>query len=133
MRSAFLDTVGLIALWDARDQWHSAALTAFNNLRSQRIRLFTSDLILMECANATSRTNLRQSLVALRDELLDAGGVFFPDDQDITGAWEAFRHGSKGQPGVVDNVSFILMRRFHIKAVLSNDIHFKAAGFTTLF
>ena len=25
----FLDTVGLIALWDASDQWHAAALPVF--------------------------------------------------------------------------------------------------------
>jgi predicted nucleic acid-binding protein len=29
MYGVFLDTVGLIAVWDTSDQWHAAAETAF--------------------------------------------------------------------------------------------------------
>ena len=29
MNAVFLDTVGLLALWDEGDQWHTAAETAF--------------------------------------------------------------------------------------------------------
>jgi predicted nucleic acid-binding protein len=30
--AVFLDTVGLIALWDRADQWHSAADAAFQQI-----------------------------------------------------------------------------------------------------
>ena len=33
MNAAFLDTVGLLALWDTSDQWHQAAEQAFSKLR----------------------------------------------------------------------------------------------------
>jgi len=35
--------------------------------------------------------------------------------------------------GIVDHVSFVVMRRIGITEAFTNDHHFKAAGFTTLF
>lgn len=32
MSDVFLDTVGLIATWDIRDQWHAAAEAAYQDL-----------------------------------------------------------------------------------------------------
>ena len=32
MRTVFLDTVGLIALWNLSDQWHAAAAGAYQRL-----------------------------------------------------------------------------------------------------
>ncbi|MFW6114411.1 MAG: hypothetical protein ACOC7K_01580, partial [bacterium] len=35
-KTVYLDTVGLVALWDEADQWHAAAETAFAQILSQR-------------------------------------------------------------------------------------------------
>jgi predicted nucleic acid-binding protein len=51
----FLDTVGLLALWDRSDQWHSSAAQAFREFSEERVGLYTSSLVLLECANAASR------------------------------------------------------------------------------
>lgn len=42
MNTVFLDTVGLLALWDASDQWHSVAESAFVNLKGKRGRTIFS-------------------------------------------------------------------------------------------
>jgi hypothetical protein len=34
MTDAFLDTVGLLALWDRSDQWHVMAEAAFSRLKA---------------------------------------------------------------------------------------------------
>ena len=34
MNTAFLDTVGLLALWNRSDQWHTPAEEAFDELRA---------------------------------------------------------------------------------------------------
>lgn len=133
MRTTFLDTVGLLAIWDSRDTWHNDATPVFSELRSQRVRLYTSNLVLLECANAAARTRLRVLVVEFREEMLDAGCVLLPTEQDMARAWEAFGSGHPGQPGVVDLISFELMRQYRIKDVFSNDVHFKVAGFRTLF
>ncbi len=38
-----------------------------------------------------------------------------------------------GQAGIVDQVSFVVMRRLGITEAFTNDRHFQAAGFHTLF
>ena len=38
-----------------------------------------------------------------------------------------------GQAGIVDQVSFIVMRRWGITEAFTNDRHFQAAGFRALF
>ena len=43
------------------------------------------------------------------------------------------RRGDAGHAGIVDHISFVVMRRLEIADAFSNDGHFQAAGFTTLF
>ncbi|RIK84064.1 MAG: hypothetical protein DCC67_05295 [Planctomycetota bacterium] len=56
-----------------------------------------------------------------------------PTDGDWNAAWLAYERGDAGAPGIVDQVSFVVMRRFGITRAFSNDWHFAAAGFETLF
>ena len=35
MNQVFLDTVGMIAVWDETDQWHAAAKAAYQQLLSE--------------------------------------------------------------------------------------------------
>lgn len=48
MRAVFLDTVGLLALWDVRDAWHGAAEAAYRRLLADRAPLVTSTFVLLE-------------------------------------------------------------------------------------
>jgi hypothetical protein len=36
MNTVFLDTVGLLAVWDVNDQWHSAAEAVLADLRRDK-------------------------------------------------------------------------------------------------
>jgi predicted nucleic acid-binding protein len=40
---------------------------------------------------------------------------------------------SFGQAGIVDHISFLVMHRLGITDAFTNDGHFRAAGFVTLF
>ena len=75
MRTVFLDTVGLLALWDESDQWHPAAQGAFERLREERTSLLTTSFVLLECGNAAARRPYRQAVVRLRTRLESAGLV----------------------------------------------------------
>jgi len=99
MNDAFLDTVGMIAVWDDTDQWHADAQRAYDRLFSRGRKLVTTSAVLCECANASARRTYRSDVCA----------------------------------GIVDHVSFIVMRRLGITDAFTNDRHFQAAGFTTLF
>jgi uncharacterized protein len=129
----FLDTVGLLALWDRSDQWHHPATQAFQELSKERVSLYTSSLVLLECANAAARRPYRPVVAALRSELKGAGRIFHPTDEDLEEAWADYERGVVGGPGVVDLISFRAMRHLKIERAFTNDRHFRTAGFQVLF
>ena len=131
--TVFLDTVGLLAIWDRSDQWHSAAANAFQNLQDLRAELLTTTLVLVECANAAARRPYRAAVSRLRTQLEVYGGLVEPTAQEWSEAWSCYDQGKTGSAGIVDHLSFITMRRLGITKVFSNDRRFKEAGFETLF
>jgi predicted nucleic acid-binding protein len=64
--TVFLDTVGLLAIWDESDQWHRAAQTCFADLLDSRTDLMTSTAVLLECGNAAARRPYRSAVSRLR-------------------------------------------------------------------
>jgi predicted nucleic acid-binding protein len=133
MRTVFLDTVGLLALWDSADQWHALADAAMSRLLETPCRFITTTFVLLECGNAAARCAYRGDVCELRDELASHGNLIVPDDSDEATAWNAYRRGEAGQAGIVDHVSFAVMRRLGLTEALTNDRHFVAAGFDVLF
>jgi uncharacterized protein len=133
MTAVFLDTVGLIAIWDESDQWHGPAEAAFRTLLTQGRRLVTTGLVLLECGNAAARRPYRRRVNVLRHALGDEGLLIEPTAQEFEGAWAAYDRGEAGQAGIVDHVSFLVMRRLGIAEAFTNDRHFQAAGFACLF
>ena len=59
--------------------------------------------------------------------------MFDPEEDEIEAAWTAYDRGEAGQAGIVDQVSFLMMRRLGLSRAFTNDAHFRAAGFQTLF
>jgi uncharacterized protein len=133
VNDVFLDTVGLIAVWDAADQWHSAADAAYQELVQEGRRLLTTPLVLWECGNASARRPYRQRVNVLRRHLLAEGLVIEPTPEEVEEAWAAYDQGEAGQAGIVDHVSFVVMRRLGVMEAFTNDRHFEAAGFIVLF
>jgi predicted nucleic acid-binding protein len=131
--AVFLDTAGLIAIWNQADQWHFNAKTAFDKITAGRRSLTTTSFILLECGNAASRRKYRLQPNKLRNKLAKSGGLVFPTDEDWENAWSAYAAEFAGQAGIVDQVSFQVMRRLGIKEAFTNDKHFEAAGFKVLF
>jgi len=133
MRAAFADTVGLLALWDRSDQWHEPAERAFSTLAKNRTALFTTSFVLLECANAAARRPYRVEVDRLRIEMEHGGFVIHPTQEEWRGGWEAYARGDADRAGVVDHVSFLVMRRLGIAHAFTNDRHFGTAGFEVLF
>ena len=133
MSPVFLDTVGLIALWDTDDQWHAAADTAYQQMVSQRKSGLTTTYILLECGNTAARRTFRSDVCALRQVLERRNELIVPTEADWLRAWAAYERGEAGQAGIIDHVSFVVMRRLGITEAFTNDRHFQAAGFATLF
>lgn len=133
MRQIFLDTVGLLATWDVADQWHVAAEAAMVELMESPCELFTSDCVLLECGNASARKAYRRSVTDLRPSLLTANRVLSPRESELEIAWKTYGQVRFAGAGIVDQISFVLMNRLGITEAFTNDEHFRAAGFVTLF
>lgn len=72
MTPVFLDTVGLLAVWDIDDQWHTAVLPVYEHIVRSGQPTVTTPLVLYECDNAVSRSGYRAAVDDLRQLLLEA-------------------------------------------------------------
>ena len=133
MNFVFLDTVGLLAVWDESDQWHSAANAALADITQNGVITLTTTFVLLECGNAAARRPYRTAVERLRLALDAAQSLVQPTADDWTEAWKSYVRGEGAGAGIVDQVSFIVMRRLGINRVFTNDKHFQAAGFEVLF
>lgn len=133
MSQVFLDTVGLLALWDTADQWHAAAEAAYVRVQAARSTVTTTTFVLLECGNAAARRPYRATVDRLRGGLENSRLLVTPTPADWRLAWEAYRRGEADDAGIVDHVSFVVMHRLGLTQAFTNDRHFRAAGFETLF
>jgi uncharacterized protein len=133
MSMVFLDTVGLIALWDDTDQWHKEACEAYSKFRTSRLKGITTDAVLLECGNAASRRPYRRDVSELRRQMFLKGLVVSISDDEWELAWQAYERGDAASAGIVDQSSIIVMRRLGVRQIFTNDRHFEAAGFEVLF
>ncbi len=133
MSSVFVDSVGLLALWNASDQWHKAASKAFTSINDGRTTLLTTAFVLLKCGNAASRTPFRSDANFARKQFEAAETLVWPTESDWEQAWSAYQRGEADAAGIVDHVSFVVMRRLGITTAFTNDKHFRAAGLKTMF
>lgn len=133
MSGVFLDTVGLLGFWDKDDQWHAQAASVFSALRHNRTPLTTTSYVIAECANAMARWADRRFIDTLVQTLHVSGGLIFPSEADWHEAWARYTSGRARGPGLVDELSFAIMRRLGLKQAFTNDRHFAEAGFEPMF
>lgn len=133
MNLVFVDAVGLLALWSESDQWHELAEHSFAEIIQNKATLLTTTFILLECGNAAARRGFRDEANLLRETYEKAGTLIWPTEADWQQAWRAYQRGEADSAGIVDHVSFAVMRRLGISKAFTNDRHFRAAGFEPMF
>jgi predicted nucleic acid-binding protein len=132
VNAVFLDTVKILALLESSDQRRRVAVDVWAMLEKDCRSLRTTTLVLMECANAAARKPYRSRIVEMRNEFRADGTLVEPTDSEIEMAWDAYGRGRAGMAGIVDHISFAVMRRLGLSQALTSDAHFRAAGFETV-
>jgi predicted nucleic acid-binding protein len=127
----FIDTLFVIALINRRDQYHHQALDLAEQLEGHP--LLVTDAVLLEIGNALAR-RYKQEAVAILEQFVAAeevevvhltprlfaqGLALYKSHQDK--AW-----------GLVDCISFIVMREAGVTQALTFDQHFVQAGLQAL-
>lgn len=131
MADAFVDTSFVVALVNSNDQNHNLALDLAE--RSAARRLVTTDAILLEIGNALSRNFKRESVQIIEHFLTsDDVKVIHLDPPLFRQAFELYKSHTYKLWGLIDCVSFVVMKELTIMDALSADKHFEQAGFNAL-
>jgi predicted nucleic acid-binding protein len=127
----FLDTLFVIALINQRDQYHQRA--AELAVRYEGEEFLTTDAVLLEIGNALAK-KYRQEAVEVITHLLTSRDV---EVVRLTPAlfdesFALYRSHQDKEWGLIDCISFIVMRQNNIQDALTLDQHFVQAGFRAL-
>ena len=127
----FVDTNFLLALINHRDKFHAEALVLADDYRG--LKLLTTDAVLLEVGNGLAR-GFRREAAALFDELENSAEVEIVrlDPEIFEQAINLFELHTDKTWGLVDCVSFVVMRQYGITDALTYDQHFIQAGFRAL-
>lgn len=134
MNLIFVDTSCWIGLVNISDSLHVSATSSYRSKYSQGCHFVTHSGIILETGNGLSGRSLRLAAVALRQKLEKSDRVEIVDiDQDIYEAgWRLFGARPDKEWGLVDCISFELMKRLSIHEALTADGHFEQVGFIKL-
>ena len=130
----FLDTAYAIALSVESDGHHERAEELAEQLEAEQTRLVTTRAILLEIGNALSKKRYRKAAVELLDALEQDSQVEIValSDELFEQALELFSSRPDKQWGLIDCVSFIVMRKRGLTEALTTDEHYEQAGFRAL-
>ena len=130
----FLDTGYVIALSVANDRYHEHALRLAEQIEEQNIRLVTTRAILLEIGNALSKERYRPAAVKLIESLENDPNVeIVPLSEDLfTRAFQLYKDRADKDWGLIDCVSFVVMKDRKIMDALTSDEHYEQSGFRAL-
>ena len=125
--TVFVDTSYFIALMQASDQWHAAAVAADN----PDLNLITSNEVVNETISLLRARNfLSLALDFLREIRLGSDiHLVYVDAAIQSAAWGLFAKFAGAGASAVDCTSFALMLRLGVKSAFTFDKHFRTAGF----
>jgi len=132
--TVFVDSFAWIAAINKSDNYHKACLTTINSLLKEKIKLITTNYVVVETINALSKSEFRKSVAGFITKLENSPSVEIVKitDEIYKNAWELYQQRPDKDWGITDCTSFEVMRVFKIKKAFTNDKHFEQAGCTLL-
>ncbi|MDQ3655647.1 MAG: PIN domain-containing protein [Chloroflexota bacterium] len=120
---AFVDSSAIVAMVDANDKTHGAAVSAYAELLQQGYKLFTTNLVIAETVDLLD-AGVGPDIARrwLRDHRLP---VYHADEQDERRA-KVLVINSRSSRGLsyVDAVSLVVMEKFGVADAFAVDPHF---------
>jgi predicted nucleic acid-binding protein len=131
MRAVFADTFFFHALLDRSEARHARAIV---ESRVPQRQFVTTEAVLMELGDALNEPDERREFVAIVDmvrkssswEVVPSSETLFQDGLSL------FRRYSDKAWQMTDCISFVVMKKRHLREALTGDAHFVQAGFKAL-
>ncbi len=131
MIKIFVDTFYIVALVNQRDEFHAKAKELV--LEFDDRPLLTTDAVLLEVGNSLARSYKQKSIEIISEflfseeiEIVRLYQILFEE------AFELYKTHADKSWGLVDCISFVVMKRRGISDALTCDKHFVQAGFRAL-
>jgi predicted nucleic acid-binding protein len=134
MKQFFADTSGWIALLNRTDSLHATATKIYRERFAAGWSAITHDAVLLEVGNGLASSRFRASVVLWRKRLASSRNIsVVPLTAELQEAgWQLYAARPDKDWGVVDCISFALMRELGLSEALTADRHFEQAGFVKL-
>ena len=128
----FADTFYFVALLSSADEAHQKAMAWSERAEDQ---LVTTDAVLLELADALKAPRDRVGTAEYIQGLWKHSKIEVRcDDRALMQkGLDLYRGRPDKDWGLTDCISFVVMREEGIQEALTGDVHFRQAGFTTLF
>jgi predicted nucleic acid-binding protein len=127
----FVDTAYVLALVNERDQFHERAQELADFVEGRE--LLITDAVLLEIGNALAR-GFKSQAIEIITHFIEAEEVevYRYSPRIFDEAFALYKKYEDKEWGLVDCVSFVVMRERGITHALTFDQHFKQAGFTVI-
>ena len=131
MNVVFADAFYFVARLNRRDQHHDRVVAFSRNFRAS---LLTTDLVLIEVADALAKSECRPRIRDFVLHLREAVGceVISSSRELVDRALELYHQHSDKEWTLTDCSSFVVMRERGLTDALTADRHFEQAGFNAL-
>ena len=130
----FLDASYAIALASSTDRHHERAVELATRIENENRSLVTTRAVVLEICNALSKLRYRTAAIALLDAIEGD-----PNIEVVTLSEGLYRRGlglyrqhQDKEWGLIDCISFAVVRERSITDALTADDHFRQAGFRVL-
>lgn len=127
----FVDTLFVIAQINQRDQYHEKASQLADQFDGYP--LLVTDAVLLEIGNALAH-NFKREAIAIIEHFLTSEEVKIVNltPELFNQAFAEYKKYQDKEWGLIDCVSFIVMRKEGVRQALTFDHHFEQAGFQVL-
>lgn len=135
--TVFWDTAAFVALGNAQDDLHQAAINISQDLAQAQTHVLTTDAVLTEVANIFSKVALRpiagRLIEAMQESVALGAATIVHVDVDLwQRGWQLYQARSDKDWGLTDCISFVVMEDYGIQQAFTFDHHFEQAGFVRL-
>lgn len=131
MKRIFLDAWYIIALVNERDEFHERANQLADVYESSL--LVVTDAVLLEIGNSLAR-EFRTEAASVIDQFFLSSDIEIVslDENLFHKGFSLYKARSDKTWGLIDCISFVVMREYGITDALTHDRHFTQAGFKAL-
>ena len=131
MKSVFADTSYYLALLSPGDVHHARAVELSRSLRPT---IVVTEFVLVELANALSRTDTRHCFVDLLTHIRsDSAVTIVPTSGELFDrGYQLYARRPDKDWSLTDCTSFVVMEEAGLEEALTADRHFEQAGFQVL-